>query len=644
MQKPPISEVLLCYLCKKVYKDPRVLNCKHVFCFSCLEKKIKNGIFQCLLCDSLNQINNLESLPKDDLIRLTLDTLKLEHFSVNCQECERNEAKLFCENCTSSLCEGCSSKIHRLNINKNHTFSEIKKENFGYCKTHQNKEIEMICKTCNSLLCLKCSVLEHKTHDLQDLKVDTKSAIAEFKENAHLRQKIELTLKNLEIFERNREKQKLDFEDFEAELNEIKNIILALETKLKEMRTSFETIRNDKMTVFKNQMIKLSTQKTKMGLYELLFENFEKIDNFSKLQTSIQDLKREFSQNQIHDESEIIQLLSNKDSIEQIKKLVQGLKVQIVENIGTKYHFTTLGATGRFGPISLEGYKNTPLDLKVNLFNGIQEWRVPCSGEYRISAAGAAGGIGNRLKPCPGKGAIIEGNFELKKGELLRIVVGQKGCGNPKSGYSSGGGGGGGTFISNFAKNQHVPIIVAGGGNGDSFRNFTTNGVSALNFNHGDIPGKRTTGRAGAGGSFSHTGEWYNDSCAGLSFINGSTGGEKYPGNHGADGGFGGGGGCQAEGGGGGGYSGGSVVPENDFEGKHEDFGAGSFNIGKKQNNKGGMNDGDGFVIIERIEVKIEEKRAVDDGAEGEKRVLEEGRMKHSHLDFKSLGGKEKKI
>ena len=49
-------------------------------------------------------------------------------------------------------------------------------------------------------------------------------------------------------------------------------------------------------------------------------------------------------------------------------------------------------------------------------------------------------------------------------------------------------------------------------------------------------------------------------------------------------------------------------------------------------------------MIIERIEVKIEEKRAVDDGAEGEKRVLEEGRMKHSHLDFKSLGGKEKKI
>lgn len=355
MQKPPISEVLLCNLCKKVYKDPRVLNCKHVFCLSCMERKIKNGIFQCLLCDFPNQINSLESLPKDDLIRLALETLKLEHFSVNCQECERNEARLFCQNCTSSLCEGCSSKIHRLNINKNHTFSEIQKENFGFCKNHQNKEIEIICKTCNSLLCLKCSVLEHKTHDLHDLKVDTKRAIEEFKENAHLREKIELTLKNLEVFEKNRERQKLDFDDFEAELNEIKNIIFALEAKLKEMRASFETLRNDKMTVFKSQMIQLSRRKTKLGLYELLFENFDKIDNFSRLQTSIQELKSEFSQKQPIEESEIIQLLSNKDSIDQIKKLVQGLKVQIVENIGTKYNFTTLGAQGRFGPISVEG-------------------------------------------------------------------------------------------------------------------------------------------------------------------------------------------------------------------------------------------------------------------------------------------------
>lgn len=33
-----ISDKLKCYLCKSVFKDPRVLDCLHNFCFNCLNQ------------------------------------------------------------------------------------------------------------------------------------------------------------------------------------------------------------------------------------------------------------------------------------------------------------------------------------------------------------------------------------------------------------------------------------------------------------------------------------------------------------------------------------------------------------------------------------------------------------------------------
>ena len=284
-------------------------------------------------------------------------------------------------------------------------------------------------------------------------------------------------------------------------------------------------------------------------------------------------------------------------------ELINFLRVELLEGNKSIYNFTTLSAQGRYGPTSVEGYKNTTLDSKVTLFNGIQEWKVPYSGNYKIKAAGAAGGFGNRSNPIPGKGALIEGEFFLEEGNTLRILVGQKGLSNKTP--NSGGGGGGGTFICGFKQNKYAQLLVAGGGNGDSWIDFQKNGVNALDdTNKGDVQGKRTNGRAGGGGSFTFNGDSFENSCSGISFLNGGAGGEKYhQGPYGAaDGGFGGGGGCLYEGGGGGGYMGGSVVPENDYNGNHDHLGSGSFNKGENQINRGGINEGDGYVIIENID------------------------------------------
>ncbi|XP_078660937.1 uncharacterized protein LOC144905249 [Branchiostoma floridae x Branchiostoma belcheri] len=54
----------------------------------------------------------------------------------------------------------------------------------------------------------------------------------------------------------------------------------------------------------------------------------------------------------------------------------------------------------------------------------------------------------------------MKGTFELYKGEVLKILIGQEGA-ETTGGLSSGGGGG--TFVARF---NNTPLIIAGGGGG----------------------------------------------------------------------------------------------------------------------------------------------------------------------------------
>ena len=56
--------------------------------------------------------------------------------------------------------------------------------------------------------------------------------------------------------------------------------------------------------------------------------------------------------------------------------------------------FTSLGKSGKRGPTSLGShYTGQDQDGQVELSSGIQQWTVPYTGEYRIEAVGAVGGL-----------------------------------------------------------------------------------------------------------------------------------------------------------------------------------------------------------------------------------------------------------
>ena len=146
--------------------------------------------------------------------------------------------------------------------------------------------------------------------------------------------------------------------------------------------------------------------------------------------------------------------------------------------LGFHATFTSLGASGRYGPTSFGShYTGQDHDGQVTLSSGIQQWTVPYTGGYRIEAVGAAGGYNtyDNNARYRGRGARMIGTFKLSQGEIIQILVGQEGGIRQNDlsvsagevpvavGSGGGGGGGGGTYV---VRGGNTPLIVAGGGGG----------------------------------------------------------------------------------------------------------------------------------------------------------------------------------
>ena len=286
----------------------------------------------------------------------------------------------------------------------------------------------------------------------------------------------------------------------------------------------------------------------------------------------------------------------------------------------TNATFTNGGQTGPTGPSlpqALSGLTGTGVDSWKNNSNyftvaeGIQLWVVPKTGSYRIEVWGAQGGTCAISGETGGFGARMRGDFSLTQGQVIQILVGQRGH---DTGYCAGGGGG--TFVA-LGSNRSTasPLIIAGGGGGGGNSGgvgrggvTTTDGSPSSGYGGGSgISGTNGNGGSGSNGGWGESGAGFltdstssksvwsatRDTSCILSFKNGGRGASPWPSGSGscisAGGGFGGGGGggCNG-GGGGGGYSGGGGGG----------CGGGSYNIGTNQSNSDATKSGHGQVTI----------------------------------------------
>jgi hypothetical protein len=297
----------------------------------------------------------------------------------------------------------------------------------------------------------------------------------------------------------------------------------------------------------------------------------------------------------------------------------------------TTVNFTNASATGRTGPTQGQvntAYSATNLNGLVTVSPlGIQQWTVPYTGSYHIEVQGAGGGANdNTQRVRGGYGAKMTGDFALTGGQVIKIVVGQRGIDGAVDDFAStaipqaaGGSGGGASFV---MLSDNTPLIVGGGGGGATTRLSYAgaaggDGLTGTSGGSGSVasPGAGGTNGSGGGGCSNGgyqggsggggaTGDGGNSAglsnygsinTGGLSFTNGATGGiAGTPQSAGScrDGGFGGGGAGGYTGGGGGGYSGGGAG------GDGGSGGGGSYNTGTNPTSTSAFNSGNGTISI----------------------------------------------
>jgi hypothetical protein len=304
---------------------------------------------------------------------------------------------------------------------------------------------------------------------------------------------------------------------------------------------------------------------------------------------------------------------------------------QLAETLPS-FTFTPMGAKGPSGPTSItysaSAFSSLWTSSSITLSSGIQRWTVQLTGLYTITVAGASGGRGRHS--YGGRGIVVSSTISLTKNDVIYILVGQ--VGSDDAGCAVGAGGGG-TYVVKYnggattSASSYTILLIAGAGGAGGFFNTTANpnGRDAVSTTTGgndfyNTNAARTNGNGGnatgtggaiggAGGGFLTNGaqgpQPFNGGYAGLSFLNGGTGGSSGFCGAVVSGGFGGGGGSGSDNwgvGGGGGYSGGSAG--GFYQGwvyfTSGGGGGGSYDINGPSNNATPIdyNRGDGYVTI----------------------------------------------
>ncbi|KAI8513615.1 hypothetical protein Bbelb_079390 [Branchiostoma belcheri] len=190
------KEFLVCKVCLKDFKQPKMLPCLHTFCQPCLEKLLAAepvGKLNCPTCrqDVALPQNGVQGLKSNFLVGKLRDSLKQQpagktsetrEHGVLCTVCENeNPAKFYCLECTDYLCQSCDDMHRRFKGYRSHKVvtvqdlqsgqaaAELRARETSKCEAH-NELNKFYCNTCYRMICLHCVVTAHKQHQYVEIK------------------------------------------------------------------------------------------------------------------------------------------------------------------------------------------------------------------------------------------------------------------------------------------------------------------------------------------------------------------------------------------------------------------------------------------------------------------------------------------
>lgn len=121
------SDENTCSICEEKYTQPKILNCLHVFCQSCLEKQVEEieegapKVIECSKCKQETPVSEkgVQDLPTD---HVTVDLLEMSAVDeIVCTSCKAKEkAVARCCDCASYLCENCVTAHQFMRCFDNH--------------------------------------------------------------------------------------------------------------------------------------------------------------------------------------------------------------------------------------------------------------------------------------------------------------------------------------------------------------------------------------------------------------------------------------------------------------------------------------------------------------------------------------------
>ena len=183
-----LEDQLTCAICLDAFKDPKLLQCFHVYCKDCLQRLVvqdRQGQLS-LTCPTCRQSTLLPPAtgvsglqPAFHIhhlmeIKSALEKVK-EPKKVPCGKCLKSPqpATSYCRDCGEFICAMCTTIHSQWRDFANHEVVAIEqleqkvkqldalKKVTLYCSLHQGKELELYCETCGELICHNCTVNKH---------------------------------------------------------------------------------------------------------------------------------------------------------------------------------------------------------------------------------------------------------------------------------------------------------------------------------------------------------------------------------------------------------------------------------------------------------------------------------------------------
>ncbi|XP_052805485.1 E3 ubiquitin-protein ligase TRIM33-like [Mya arenaria] len=204
------EEFIVCPICSRHFKDPKLLPCLHTFCYKCLldhvlqhsnnnDNSVQNGetadephasVFTCPVCKTDTAFLMSEDgqriekgFSDNHLMASLVEKINIYKADQSCESCaarasqgqgQKPKAEVWCQNCKMAFCDGCIKGHNVIKACRDHVVTSLKDMKVNPlkslqnakreipCVEHKDKLLEFYCLDCRETICSMCVAMYHR--------------------------------------------------------------------------------------------------------------------------------------------------------------------------------------------------------------------------------------------------------------------------------------------------------------------------------------------------------------------------------------------------------------------------------------------------------------------------------------------------